>query len=101
VSCVRCTTSTQRDEAAAGWGAEGAEGAAVETDAGEGLVGPGAAAVEDEVVARGFARCELGRFEVELGDWAEGCEHAVPWWVEVCGGVLSWVEEKDKAYRGA
>jgi len=73
----------------------------VETDAGEGLVGPGAAAVEDEVVARGFARCELGRFEVELGDWAEGCEHAVPWWVEVCGGVLSWVEEKDKAYRGA
>ncbi len=57
--------------------------------------------VEDEVVARGFARCEVGRFEVELGDGAEGCEHAVPWWVEVCGGVLSWVEEKDKAYRGA
>jgi hypothetical protein len=80
---------TRRDEAAAGWGAEGAEGAAVETDVGEGPGGPGAAAVEDEVVARAFARCEVGHFEAELGDGAEGCEHAVRRWVEVCGSVLS------------
>jgi hypothetical protein len=78
-SCVRCTTSTRRDEAAAGWGGEGAEGAAVETDAEEGLVGPGAAAMEDEVVARGFVQCEVGLFEAELADGAEGVEHAVPW----------------------
>jgi len=72
----------------------------VETDAEEGLVGSGAAAVEDEVVARGFSQCEVGHFEVELGDGAEGCELAMRRWVEVCGGVLSWVEDKDKAYPG-
>jgi hypothetical protein len=54
----------------------------VETDAEEGLVGSGAAAVEDEVVARGFSRCEVGHFEVELGDGAEGCEHAMLRWVD-------------------
>ena len=40
-------------------------------------------------VARGFARCEVGHFEAELGDGAERCEHAVRRWVEVSGGVLS------------
>jgi hypothetical protein len=57
--------------------------------------------VKDEVVARRFAQCEAGYFEVELGDGAEGCKHAAQWWVEVSGGVLSRVEEKDKAYQHA
>jgi hypothetical protein len=62
-------TPMRRDEAAAGWGGEGAEGAAVETDAEEVLVGPGTAAVKDEVVVPRFARREVRNFkESERGD---------------------------------
>ncbi len=47
----------------------------METDAEEGLVGPGMAAMKYKVVACQFARCEVGNFKVELGDGAKGCKH--------------------------
>ena len=47
----------------------------MEADGEEGFVR--AAAVEDEVVPGGFARREVARFEVELGDGAEGVERAL------------------------
>ncbi len=59
-----------------------------------------AASMEDEVVACGLARCVVGCFEVELSDGAEGSAHVAQQQVEVCGGVLSWVEEEDKVSRG-
>jgi len=76
--------------------AEGVEGAAVEADGEEGFVR--AAAVEDDVVPGGFAGCEVGRFEVELGYGAEGVERALARGrVEGLGGVFCWVEEEDEA----
>jgi len=55
--------------------AEDVKGATMEVNAEEGLVC--AAAVEDEVVARGLPGCEVGCFDVELNDGAKGCERTV------------------------
>ena len=47
-----------------------------------------AASVEDYVVVCGLAGCVVGRFEVELGDGAKGCERTARRWVEVRGRAL-------------
>jgi hypothetical protein len=70
----------------------------VEADAEECFVP--AASVDDDVVQCGPARCVVGRFEVELRDGAEGRERAARRWVEVRGGVLTWVKDKDEASCG-
>ena len=58
------------------------------------------ASVNDDIVQCGPARCVVECFEVELRDGAEGHECTVRRWVEVHGGVLSWVEDEGKASRG-
>jgi len=54
----------ERETTTTGWGAECVEGAAASADAQPGLVC--AVAMEDQVVARRLAECEVGCFEVEL-----------------------------------
>jgi hypothetical protein len=55
--------------------AEDVKGAAMEANVDEGLVC--AAAIEDEVIARGLPGCEAGCFNMELHDGVEGCERTV------------------------
>ncbi len=95
---VRDVDAEGQCEGQAGGGTERVEQAVVEVDAEKRFVHT--ASVEDKVVVCGLARCVVGCFEVELGDGAKGSARVVRWWVEVCGRVLSWVEEEDKASRG-
>ena len=58
------------------------------------------ASINDNIVQCRPARCVVECFEAELSNGAEGHECVVRWWVEVHGGVLSWVEDEDEASRG-
>ena len=73
----------RRDEATAGWGGEGAEGAVVEMDAEEKLVGPGTVAIKDKVVAQRLAWWEVGNFELQG-------EQAQQWRLQICVGEWGW-----------
>jgi hypothetical protein len=58
------------------------------------------ASVNNDIVWCGPAGCVVEHFEVELHDGAEGHECVARQQVEVCSGVLSWVEDEDKVSRG-